>query len=68
MLWATIDKIDSKLKDNTKSISAYQNQIESLKRYIARATGQIIQAKKENLSLQHAVNNLLLTKLSQYPI
>jgi len=66
MLWEAINKVEVRFRNGTEKITAYQSRIESLKKTITKLTTRIEQAKRENLSLQHSTNKLLLVRLNEY--
>lgn len=68
MLWESIQKIDTKLRENGKTMSTLQSQIEHTKRAIIRFNDQIGKAKQENRELQSQMNSLLFSNLNQYPL
>ncbi len=68
MLWAAMENVDQRLRENAKLASSYQGEIERLRRNIVRMSEQLRRAKRENVSLQQILNVHLLAKFGQYPV
>ncbi len=65
MLWAAMNKMDSKVKETVGTINNFCLQIAKSKKMIARFRAQIELAKKENVSLQSSLSSVLALKLEE---
>lgn len=61
-----MNEVGQKAKNNKKAIEAYAVKAYSLRKDIEKMAKSIVEARRENTNLQVRLNEVLLTKLSEY--